>query len=225
MRAAAFLLAAGVGGTFWASEPTPAPVAPALPGHFMDGPPDRSSGGFGEPSCIDCHWGAEMNDPAGAFLVEGLPRTYRPGEAYELAVVLTRPEMAVGGFQMAPRFRSDSTQAGTFEIPGSEEGRLALVTERDVMYVQQTTRRSGITCTCWKLAPSDLTEPTGGAAHRKTVTIPSPRLRAPEPQVRLHYSAAAEWGTALEGRAHATWGRLMNRRLRRSAPPAPRALR
>jgi hypothetical protein len=103
----------------------------------MDGPPVRSSGGFGEPSCIDCHWGAEINDPSGAFFIEGLPPVYRPGEVYDLAVVLTRPTMAVGGFQMAARFLADSTQAGTFEIPDSEAERVALVGEREVSYVQQ----------------------------------------------------------------------------------------
>jgi hypothetical protein len=78
-----------------------------------------------------------MNDPAGGFLLEGLPRVYDPGEVYELAVVLTRPGMAVGGFQMAARFLADSAQAGTFEIPQSEDGRIGMVTERDVDYVQQ----------------------------------------------------------------------------------------
>jgi hypothetical protein len=130
-------MVAGAGGVFWASEPTRAPADRNLSAQFMDGPPVRSSGGFGEPSCIDCHWGAEMNDPGGAFFIEGVPEAYRPGEVYELTVVLTRPGMAVGGFQMAARFLADSTQAGTVEIPPAEEGRVGIVTERDVMYAQQ----------------------------------------------------------------------------------------
>lgn len=132
MRLTALLLAAGVGGALWSPEPRPLASA-----HFMDGPPVRSSGGFGEPSCIDCHWGADLNDAQGTFFFEGIPEAYRPGGTYEIAVVLTRPGMAVGGFQMAVRFEADGAQAGTLELPAAEEGRVSLVDEQGVTYAQQ----------------------------------------------------------------------------------------
>lgn len=163
-------MAAGAAGVIWATEPTLAPATRAISAHFMDGPPVRSSGGFGEPSCIDCHWGAEINDPEGAFFIEGVPEVYHPGEVYELAVVLTRPGMAVGGFQMAARFLADSTQAGTVEIPPGEEGRVGIVTERDVMYAQQ------------RLAGMDLVAPD---TARWIVRWTAPQRRG---QVRFHAS-------------------------------------
>lgn len=152
MRWTALALVAGVGGVLGVPGAPPTSAAPegsaaplALRAHFMDGPPVRSTGGFGEPSCIDCHWGAEVDDPAGSFFLEGVPERFRPGQTYDLALVLTRPGMVVGGFQLSARFEGDGGQAGDLRIPTEAESRMAVVEERDVLYAQQ--RSAGMTLT------------------------------------------------------------------------------
>lgn len=80
------------------------------------GAPPGTTGGFGEPTCQMCHLGAELNDPAGALTVEGLPERYTPGQAYRLIVRLRRPQMASAGFQLSARTAAGA-QAGTFAVP------------------------------------------------------------------------------------------------------------
>lgn len=76
------------------------------------GAPPASTGGFGEPTCLMCHFGGELNDPAGSLAIEGLPARYAPGQAYRLIIRLRRPEMAVAGFQLSARTAAGA-QAGT----------------------------------------------------------------------------------------------------------------
>lgn len=112
---------------------------PPSPGiHFMDGPPARVTGGFGEDSCQDCHWDFEVGDPAGNLRVEGIPGAFVPGESYPITVVLSRPAMESGGFQLAARFASDTTQAGSFDVSERDRARVRVNTDRDVQFVQHT---------------------------------------------------------------------------------------
>lgn len=76
------------------------------------GAPPGTTGGFGEPTCLMCHMGAELNDPAGSLTIEGLPERYTPGQAYRLIVRLRRPQMAAAGFQLSARTPAGA-QAGT----------------------------------------------------------------------------------------------------------------
>src|SRR5690606_8758969 len=46
---------------------------------YPDRPPPAHTGGFGEPTCQQCHFDAPLNDPGGALYVEGLPERYTPG--------------------------------------------------------------------------------------------------------------------------------------------------
>lgn len=76
------------------------------------GAPPGTTGGFGEPTCVMCHMGSELNDPAGSLTIEGLPERYTPGQAYRLIIRLRRPRMAAGGFQLSARTAAGA-QAGT----------------------------------------------------------------------------------------------------------------
>lgn len=76
------------------------------------GAPQGTTGGYGEPTCAMCHFGGELNDPAGALAIEGLPARYTPGQAYRLVVRLRRPGMAAAGFQLSARTPAGA-QAGT----------------------------------------------------------------------------------------------------------------
>lgn len=80
------------------------------------GAPPGTTGGFGEPTCLMCHMGAELNDPAGSLTIEGLPERYTPGQAYRLIVRLRRPQMAAAGFQLSARTPAGA-QAGTLAVP------------------------------------------------------------------------------------------------------------
>ena len=79
------------------------------------GAPPGTTGGFGEATCQMCHLGAELNDPAGALTIEGLPERYTPGQAYRLIVRLRRPQMAAAGFQLSARTPAGA-QAGSLAV-------------------------------------------------------------------------------------------------------------
>lgn len=85
---------------------------------YVDEPPPRHSGGFGEPTCHVCHSQYPLNEPEGGLTLEGLPESYRAGEKYTVSVRLNGEEIRAAGFQMAARFLEGSRQgeqAGTFE--------------------------------------------------------------------------------------------------------------
>ena len=108
--------------------PTTVPAAALLVGAAAFGsvsrpphahrPPAGHTGGFGEPTCLTCHIGAQLNDPSGRLEAEGLPESYEPGGRYVVTVVLESVEMGAAGFQLAARFTEGSArgeQAGRFE--------------------------------------------------------------------------------------------------------------
>lgn len=112
-------------------------AAPALLAlHFRDGPPARVTGGFGEDSCVACHFGNELNESRGQLMLGGFPGIYEPGASYELELALARPGMAVAGFQLAIRGDPGRTQAGTVAVPATEQSHTGLLAERGVQFVQ-----------------------------------------------------------------------------------------
>ena len=83
-----------------------------------DGPPPAHTGGFGEPTCRQCHFDSQLNAPGGELVLRGLPDRYVAGQSYELTLLLRRAGMLRGGFQLAARFadgRAVGTQAGSLE--------------------------------------------------------------------------------------------------------------
>jgi hypothetical protein len=86
-----------------------------------------------------CHLGNELNDPAGTLALT-VPETFAPGERVEIAVMLSRPGLKRGGFQLSARVADGpaaGTDAGKLEI---SEPSLQLVKSEDgkVTYVQHT---------------------------------------------------------------------------------------
>ena len=87
---------------------------------YADGPPHAHTGGFGEPTCAECHFGGPSAESV-RLTVEGLPARYAADSTYRLTVALRAPDLARGGFQMATRFLSGEArgrQAGALEAPG-----------------------------------------------------------------------------------------------------------
>jgi hypothetical protein len=145
----------------------PAPAA----ARYVDGPPPGFTGGFGEQSCHACHFSAEPNQGPGRFSIDGFPEKYSGGEVYPLRVRLSRPGMALGGFQLAARFEDGGTQAGTFKEGPGEQERIRVVTDHGIQYVQQ-------------LAPGAV--PSGPDSSQWIVL-----WTAPEPNGPVQFHAAA----------------------------------
>lgn len=92
-----------------------AAAAPRAPTH-PEGAPPAHTGGFGEPTCISCHFGHELAEPGATLRLEGVPDAYTPGERYTLHVVLAMDGLPRGGFQLTARFADGELagqQAGT----------------------------------------------------------------------------------------------------------------
>jgi hypothetical protein len=139
---------------------------------YADGAPPGFSGGFKEESCHACHFSAEVNTPPGRVTLTGVPERFAPGQVYPLTVTLSRPGLAIGGFQLAARFE-DGTQAGQLDRGPGTEGRVAVETQGGVHYVNQ--RRKGA-------------EPTAPDTVTWTVTWTAPAASMP---VTFHVAANA----------------------------------
>lgn len=107
-----------------------------LPFPYPDQPPLAHTGGFGEPTCQLCHFGAPLNHPDGR-LDFSVPDTYQPGRTYRLRVQLERPGMGRAGFQFAVRFSEGASlgrQAGV--LRGANERFEVLADSTGIQYAQ-----------------------------------------------------------------------------------------
>jgi len=86
-------------------------------GPFPQGAPPGVTGGFGEPTCTQCHFDGELNAAGGSLAIDGLPERYAPGETYRLIVRLRRAQLAAAGFQLSAR-TADGGQAGVLAGTG-----------------------------------------------------------------------------------------------------------
>jgi hypothetical protein len=77
-----------------------------------DFPPLAHTGGFGEPTCQQCHQGEALNAPGATLRLEGVPRPWRPGRAYRITVTLRRDSLTRAGFELAARFLPGGANAG-----------------------------------------------------------------------------------------------------------------
>ncbi len=104
---------------------------------YPDAPPPGMTGGFGEPTCVSCHFAATP-DTLGSLILRGLPATLEANRRYELTVELAREDMAAAGFQLSARFAAGPArgrQAGDFRVLGTET---AVTAQAGVEYVHQT---------------------------------------------------------------------------------------
>jgi hypothetical protein len=101
-----------------------------------ESPPPAHTGGFGEPTCLACHFEGEINEGAGGLSVSGVADRTRAG-VHTLTIRLEHPNMAVGGFMLSARF-TDGAAAG--QQAGSLRGGdgVALSALDDVQYASHT---------------------------------------------------------------------------------------
>ena len=132
-----------VAATTAAAGPAHSPAAGATTGSpllpYRDGPPPAHTGGFGEPTCAECHFGGPVNADPGTLTV-ALPEAYEPGGTYRISVELEHPQMAVAGFQLAVRFADgarEGRQAGSLRSVGPRSA-VTADTTTGVQYGHQT---------------------------------------------------------------------------------------
>jgi hypothetical protein len=113
---------------------------------YRDGPPAGFSGGFGEDHCQACHSGDKVNTSPGRLTISA-PQRYSPGKTYAVTVTLTRPGMAIGGFQLTARFENDSAQAGTLALADGHQDRVKVLTDRGVQYAYHSRPGTQLTAT------------------------------------------------------------------------------
>ncbi len=117
------------------------PTGIALAAPSAMGPAPGHTGGFGEPTCRECHSDNALNEPSGTLELEGTPAEYTPGQVYRITVRLRRAGLNRGGFQLAARFvagRERDMQAG--QLVTTDDGRVAFVRapERQLAFAQHT---------------------------------------------------------------------------------------
>lgn len=118
----------------------PAAVAPALLlpvvlVAYQDGPVPGVTGGFGEPTCAQCHKGKPADDRA---LAVAVPKTYRAGQVYRVRVTLARPGLEVGGFEISARYESGAARGKQAGALRTTDARTQVVTGTGVQYAQHT---------------------------------------------------------------------------------------
>lgn len=111
----------------------------ALPAPPMtEGPPPGFTGGFGEPTCVSCHTGNDVNAFGGRVLIEGLPERYEPGAEYPLSVILEAEETVVAGFQITSRFAEGEARGRSAGSLRGVDGRAERSDSAGVTYLHQS---------------------------------------------------------------------------------------
>lgn len=103
---------------------------------YLDGPPPGRTGGFGEPTCRECHFDGPDESPSVSLRLEGVPERWEPGAGYTLRVVLAKPGLAAGGFQLAARWAAGPARAGQAGAFAPTSERVAVVDSGGVLYAQ-----------------------------------------------------------------------------------------
>jgi hypothetical protein len=119
---------------FLLGTPAPHPDGDRQSTHILhpDYPPPAHTGGFGEPTCVECH--TEPESPSGSLDLLGLPVTSSPGGRTKIGVRLLHTGMERAGFQLSVR-HADSTQAGTLTAATDRE---AIREEGGILYASHT---------------------------------------------------------------------------------------
>jgi hypothetical protein len=103
---------------------------------YADGAPPGFTGGFGEQACDACHFEAALNTKPGQLTLTGVPERFAASERYPLTITLSRPGMAMGGFQLSARMENGGAQAGTL-APGPGEEKRIKIEPGKVQYANQ----------------------------------------------------------------------------------------
>lgn len=139
---------------------------------YVRQPPLGHTGGFGEPTCHACHFGAGVNAGGGHVVLTGLPDSVEPGRVYRLTVALT-DTMERAGFMMSAR-HADGRQAGRLTPSDSSRVTVRSAGDQSVQYAHHT------------VAGTDLVGPNQG-----TWTVRWTAPSSPSDSVLVHVAANA----------------------------------
>ena len=96
-------------------------------------PPERHTGGFGEPTCTECHVGTALNGGGGRISLLNAPATYNSGQRISLSLKVEDPTAMRWGFELSAR-TLDGRQAGSF-APGAGQ---AVTPSSGILYLSHS---------------------------------------------------------------------------------------
>ena len=120
------------------TPPASAGETAASPGFHSDGPPPGYTGGFDEPTCLECHSGFDLGLD-GTLEFGGLPEAYQAGRVYAVTLTLHSTEMEKAGFQTSVRFSSGARggqQAGVLRALDDRTSVVPSAEDPSIRYVQ-----------------------------------------------------------------------------------------
>jgi hypothetical protein len=142
-------------------------AAPIGAAGFKEGPYPNVTGGFGEQSCHLCHLDNPVNAPGGRVTLDGVPPTFRPGQAYPITVTISREDMRRGGFEIAARFatgRQRGKQAGTWRLLDARVQLIPGAVDKALTFVQHNLMGSRAATAGTNTWTVEWTAPTAAAA-------------------------------------------------------------
>lgn len=107
---------------------------PVLVIAFSTGPPGARTGGFGEPTCTECHTGTVNSGPGRVTI--SVAGTYASGETIPITVTVSDPNQRRWGFELSARTQPGGQQAGTLLV--GSDGFTQIITERGIQYIEHT---------------------------------------------------------------------------------------
>ena len=90
---------------------------------FSANPPDEKTGAPNEGTCMDCHFGNDLNASGGSLMLT-IPETYIPSEVYTIVVNLSREGQSRWGFEMTA-LDNDGARAGSFAVDAADKTQLS----------------------------------------------------------------------------------------------------
>jgi len=124
----------------------------AFDGIGNSGPPSEHTGGFGEPTCTECHLGTALNGGPGSVTITvrdsggaNVVSSYASSQTYQITVRVADPNQRKWGFELSARTQ-DGQQAGNL-IRGSDGFTQLLQTFNGIQYIAHSGAgtRAGLT--------------------------------------------------------------------------------
>ncbi|MGH7444987.1 MAG: choice-of-anchor V domain-containing protein [Longimicrobiales bacterium] len=106
-----------------------------------DAPPPAHTGGFGEPTCHECHFQRDINAGKGSLTLTGLRADIASGTTHRLTITLTHPGQSRAGFMLSAR-TADGAQAGTLR---AVDATTTVTLAGDVAYLHHTLAGTAVT--------------------------------------------------------------------------------
>ena len=157
----------------------PAAVVALTAAAHREGAPPAHTGGFGEPTCVECHFDWEANEGPGRVALTA-PAAWAPGETYTITVEVSDPDLVVAGFQLSARYDD-----------GDARGRSAGTLHADTPAVRVVPAPTPAGDVLYAGHTEDGTEPAAQGRARWTVRWTAPSKGEPAGAVVFHAAANA----------------------------------